>query len=158
MKILSDIGDPSCIVTNAEVCAFLEEKRLHEDAVLPHNGEKIDRGQAPLLARQVRSYIKASPAGNQSVDSVSRLRSQLDSFGLSNEEFVEIVNLRADNDTVLEAVVRNATAERLTDDQWNEMRDLIHEALEPRPVEDAKEADEVRNEEQPGEMDLEHVE
>lgn len=141
MKILSDISDPSCVVTNAEVREFLEEKRLHEKIVLPNDGRYIDRGSAPVLAKRLWSYLKASPAGDQTVDSVAHLRVLLEQFQLSNDEFVQIVNLRADNDTVLEAVLSSDTAQRLTDDEWNQMRGLINDTLEERPTDDVEEAD-----------------
>jgi hypothetical protein len=135
MKILPDSYDEHAIVTNAEVAAFVLEKRLHKMSHLVGGGV-IDRGEAPALARLVLRHIKASPAGLQSVEAVARLRAALLPFRISESEFAQIVNLRADTDATLEMVLTAETAARLSDHEWTEMRTLINETLEQRPDEE----------------------
>lgn len=142
MKVLSSSDDPESVVTNAEVLEFLKEKRLKNRAYLPDGGGLIERGQTALICRLVEKYIRASPAGTQTVGSVMQLRDKVHDFGLAAEEFVQIVNMRADTDATLETMLREETAERLTDDQWEELRHLIDSTLEPRPVEDGPQENE----------------
>lgn len=133
MKIVSDVGDPEAVVTNAEVAAFLEEKDRTRPKKL-HDGGNIDRGKAALVSKLALKFIKASPAGTQTVDSVVLLRDKLAKFGLREEEFCQICNLRADVDDLLERCLTTETAGRLSDEQWEEIKSIIHTTLEPRPV------------------------
>lgn len=133
MKIVSDVGDPEAVVTNAEVAAFLAEKDKSRPRAL-HDGGKIDRGKSGLLTNLVLKYIKASPAGSQKVDSVIVLRDKLAKYGLAEEEFCQICNLRADVDDLLERCLTAETVGRLSDEDWEDIKFNIHETLEPRPV------------------------
>jgi hypothetical protein len=136
MKIISDIHDGHAIVTYAEVAAFLGEKQIEKKVPL-EGGSVFDCGEAANLTRLVKRHIRSSPAGLQTVESVARLRLALEPFQLSEVEFAQIANLRADTDATLEMVLAADTAARLSDVEWNAMRSIINEVLEPRPEDDS---------------------
>jgi hypothetical protein len=132
MKIVSDVGDPAAVVTNAEVAAFFREKKMAGRPKLVPDAPPPSLGHMPKLTDLVLRYIKASPAGAQSVAACCALREKLKPYGLSNEEFVQICNLRADHDDLLERVLRQETLDRLTDEQWGDVLYIINDTLEPR--------------------------
>jgi hypothetical protein len=136
MKIVSDIYDDHAIVTYAEVAAFLAEKQIDQKVPL-EGGGVVDCGEAATLTRLVNRHIRSSPAGLQTVESIARLRLALEPFQLTEVEFAQIANLRADTDATLEMVLTAETAARLSDVEWNAMRSIINEVLEPRPDDDS---------------------
>lgn len=131
MKIVSDVGDPAAVVTNAEVAAFLSEKAAAA-AARDAEARAAHGGAMAAVARRVLAHVRASPAGGQSVGACATLRARLAPFALGNEEFVQICNLRADTDDLLERVLRADTLARLTDEQWGDMLYIINDTLEPR--------------------------
>lgn len=132
MKIVSDVGDPAAVVTNAEVAAFLSEKAAAAAAARGDAARDAHGGAMAALAGRVLAHVRASPAGGQSVGACAALRARLAPFGLANEEFVQICNLRADTDDLLERVLRAETLARLSDEQWGDMLYIINDTLEPR--------------------------
>jgi hypothetical protein len=135
MKILSGGGFGfDDLVTNAEVLAFLAAKRKSRRRQLPDGG-KLDIGPSGAVAHRALIYLQYAPLAAQTVDAVARLRVALQEFGLSDVEFVQVCNLRADNDNLLERSLLPATASRLTDDDWYDMKSRIHAILEPRQPE-----------------------
>lgn len=132
MKIVSDVGDPTAVVTNAEVAAFYREKKRAPRPRMSVDAPPPSLGHMPMITDLILTYIKASPAGEQTVESCVALREKLRPFKLSNEEFVQICNLRADHDDLLERVLRPETLDRLTDEQWGDLLYLINDTLEAR--------------------------
>ncbi len=119
MKIVSDVGDPHALVTNAEVLSFLKDR---------NSGSAGDAKFAGLVKR----YVIESPASSQTVESIVRLREALAPFKLLEEEFVRICNLRADSDVLLERVLAPVTLQRLSDDDWEQIKTIIDSTLEAR--------------------------
>lgn len=152
MKILSDVGDPKCVLTNAEFARFAARTALSDaaavecvraagggadgayaDAVVP-----LALGEARRVTDAVLRWVRASPAGGQSVGACCRLRDRLkEEFGgvleFSEEEIVQICNMRAGHTDILEIIMPKEKVEILSQETWDAVLGVINETLEPRP-------------------------
>jgi hypothetical protein len=134
MKILSGGGfGLDDVVTNAEVQAFLLAKKKTRRYELPDGGGKVDNGAAFLVANKVLEYVRHESTVNQTVESVVELRAALlEKYRLSDAEFVQICNLRADNDNLLTRCMLPSTYEQFDDDGWFEFMTFVNTILAPR--------------------------
>lgn len=151
MKVLSDPGSPSCVLTNAEFLSFARRaavrdkevrNKIFSSAAGPDRAhaaavQTLPRDPAAKITAAVVRYIRASPAGGQSVGACVRVRQKLreDFAGVidfTEEEIVQICNMRAGHSDVLERIMPQEKVLLLSQETWDAVLGVIDECLEPR--------------------------
>ncbi|VDK18567.1 unnamed protein product [Anisakis simplex] len=116
------------VLTNAETFQLINERRRQQSTV-----PKDQRVKAlGTVIYETSSYLQTSPAAAQKTEDIENAIRALAPFKLTAAETLQVINLRPSTIIEIQLIVEECE-ERLTEEQMNQLVNVVNENLPPRP-------------------------
>ncbi|XP_046450223.1 DNA-directed RNA polymerase III subunit RPC9-like [Daphnia pulex] len=113
----------TAILSNFEVLGLLNSSRVKGDQT------RNQSGSLATITYEAIKYLEGTPAAVQSEGCFKKFLEDVKKFGLTKKEKTMILNLRPKTDVEISLIVQSTDQERLTEEQIEELIELIQNTL-----------------------------